>query len=62
MTRHDSYGCALDLLAFEEGGMTMKAEKNWEETVAIACQDLKGNKALRDDLKKLYGHEKSINS
>ena len=40
----------------------MKAEKNWEDTVAIAYQDLKGNKALRDDLKKLYGHEKSFNS
>jgi len=62
MTRHDSYSCALDLLAFEEGGLTMKADNNWNDTVAIAYQDLQGNKALRDDLKKLYGHEKSINS
>ena len=38
MTRHDSYGCALDLLAFDEGGMTLKAEKDWEDTVSIAYQ------------------------
>ncbi len=62
MTRHDSYSCALDLLAFEEGGMTLKAEKDWEDTVSIAYQELKGNKALRNDLKKQYGHEKSFNS
>ena len=62
MTRHASYGCALDLLAFEEGGMTMKAEKDWEDTVAIAYRELKGNKSLRNDLKKQYGHEKSFNS
>tara|TARA_A100001388_G_scaffold148391_1_gene110193 strand:+ start:382 stop:540 length:159 start_codon:yes stop_codon:yes gene_type:complete len=52
----------MDLLAFEEAGMTMKAEKDWEDTVAIAYQELKGNKSLRNDLKEQYGHEKSFNS
>ena len=62
MTRHDSYGCAMDLLAFEEAGMTMKAEKAWGDTVAIAYKELKGNKSLRNYLKEQYGHEKSFNS
>ena len=53
MTRHDSYNCALDLLAFEESGMTMKKDKNWNDMVAVAYQKLKEDKALRDDLKKL---------
>mgnify|MGYP001437761001 CR=1 FL=1 len=62
MTRHDSYKCAMDLLAFEESGMTMKADSNWNDTVAVAYQELKEDKTLRDDLKKQYGHEKSFNS
>ncbi|MBO8223076.1 hypothetical protein HA142_06075 [Prochlorococcus marinus str. XMU1401] len=64
MTRHDSYSCALDLLAFTNHG---EASINWEgkgveeDTVYLAYQELKGNKTLSNELKKQYRSSAKIN-
>ena len=64
MTRHDSYSCALDLLAFTNHG---EASINWEgkgveeDTVYLAYQELKGNKTLSNELKKKYRSSAKIN-
>ena len=64
MTRHDSYGCALDLLAFTNNG---EASINWKgknvenDTVYLAYQELKGNKTLSNELKKQYRSPAKIN-
>tara|TARA_B100001093_G_C26169729_1_gene735230 strand:+ start:226 stop:495 length:270 start_codon:yes stop_codon:yes gene_type:complete len=63
MTRHDSYGCALDLIAFTNNG---EASINWEgnmenDTVYLAYQELKGNKTLSHELKEQYRSPAKIN-
>ena len=56
MTRHDSYSCALDLIAFEQDGAESNFGNNMEgDTVYLAYKELKGNTPLTNELKKVYG-------
>ena len=56
MTRHDSYSCALDFIAFEQDGAESNFGNNMEgDTVYLAYKELKGNKPLTNELKKVYG-------
>ena len=77
MTRHDSYGCALDLIAFENhGAASTKWGENMENntvyfvwkgknveqnTVYLAYHELKGNKTLSHELKEQYRSPAKIN-
>ena len=59
MTRHDSYSWAMDLLAFEQDGAKCNFGNNMEgDTVYLAYQELKGNRLLTNELKKVYGHQR----
>ena len=64
MTRHDSYGCALDLIAFENHGaanVVWEGKNVEQDTVYLAYQELKGNKTLSNELKEQYRSPAKIN-
>ena len=48
-TRHDSKGCAEDLIAWEESGVVFNGLENLEPTVSVAYKQLKADKSLLND-------------
>ena len=48
-TRHDSQGCAEDLIAWEKSGVVFNGLENLEPTVSVAYKQLKADKSLLND-------------
>ena len=48
-TRHDSVGCAMDIIAFEKQGVVFNGLENLEPTVSVAYKQLKADKSLLND-------------
>ena len=60
-TRHDSVGCAMDLIAFEKSGVVFNSLENLEKPIKEAYKQLKTNKSLLNVYNQRSGSSSSSN-